>query len=94
MVGYFTARDIAWNKSKPFVDLVKRPDGLYNVWIWASMVIPSYRLRNYSSKWLVMGVTKTFDQGMTLAGMYFAEKDFSDDPFGYNENSINNMEVK
>ena len=88
MVRGFTARDISWNNNKPFLDLVKRPDGLYNVWIWASMVIPSYRLRNYSSKWLVMGVTKTFDQGMTFAGMYFALKDFSD------ENSINNMEVK
>ena len=88
MVGDFTTRDIAWNKRKPFVDLVKRPDGLYNVWIWASMAIPRYRLYNYSSNWLVMGVTKTFDQGMTLAGMYFVEKDFG------GENSINNMGVK
>ena len=52
------------------------------------MAIPRYRLYNYSSNWLVMGVTKTFDQGMTLAGMYFVEKDFG------GENSINNMEVK
>ena len=88
MTRSFTPRDVAWNNNKPFIDLVKRPDGLYNVWIWASMVIPSYRLRNYSSKWLVMGVTKTFDQGMTFAGMYFALKDFG------GENSINNMEVK
>ena len=76
MVGDFTTRDIAWNKRKPFVDLVKRPDGLYNVWIWASMAIPRYRLYNYSSNWLVMGVTKTFDQGMRLAERYFVEKDF------------------
>lgn len=88
MVGNFTARDIAWNKSKPFVDLVKRSDGLYNVWIWASMVISPYKLHDYSSKWLVMGVTKTFDQGMRLAERYFVEKDFG------GENSINNMEVK
>jgi len=88
MVRGFTARDISWNNNKPFLDLVKRPDGLYNVWIWASMVIPSYRLRNYSSKWLVMGVTKTFEQGRKLAERYFVKKDFG------GKNSIKNMEVK
>ena len=59
---------------RPYVDITKRSDKLYNVWCLAIMTMPIYELRTYSSRWVCIGVTETFNKGMVLANDFFVKE--------------------
>jgi hypothetical protein len=58
---------------RPYVDITKRSDKLYNVWCLAIMTMPIYELRTYSSRWVCIGVTNTFEKGRALAHEFFVK---------------------
>jgi|TARA_R110002020_G_scaffold9346_1_gene36956 hypothetical protein len=56
---------------KAYIDIIKRSDKLYNVWCLAWLTMPIHELQAYSSRWVCIGVTKTFEKGRTLAHEFF-----------------------
>jgi hypothetical protein len=56
------------------IEIKKRAyDGLYNVWANAQTFVDQMQLSNYSSKWVVIGVSNSFHGGLNEAKKYYAK---------------------
>jgi hypothetical protein len=61
-------------RDRSYVNITKRSDNLYNVWCLGMMTMPISELKNYSSRWVCIGVTETFNKGMVLANDFFVKE--------------------